>query len=871
MALQKISQALTKIFDEENTRIVFWNDPDGEFTAVIDELELPDVTIVNLEEVGALDVKIRLEQEDTDGRYLLYSPSEEPEYDDDWLLDIRLYSRSFRADRASIILDELGLTRRQLYRHIAARRKFFDAKERLRKLKNFVDPSDDESALDRKMLAVVSRAPRAEPFSIVCTLFHSMAEDREIDLERVPSSWEQIERFDLEKPFWQMVETSFGYREDSPSLRNLLIRLMVSDYAYSLNGELPAAFHHLQLPRTGSANAKVCLDQWRDSSSIGESFSRLSAVVGGVLHITDVIDGTSIEDLIDVMTFFEVEKEIVRALLGRVASTTGMVDVRGIRDVVSLRQAGYWVSSLTIPEAQRQARHAVYEAGAVAAEFFALRNEHDRGFSFDAPSEMYAAYESGLYRFDQLYRLFCHNADIANSRGWDMLKSLHEQVEACYCNFFLAGIALAWDRHVGSGLLDRWRIEGVENQYEFFDRHVRPWLDRGDRRRAYVVISDALRYEVAQELTARLNATYRIEAELASQLGVLPSYTALGMAALLPHRTLGYDRNGSVVVDGKPVASSAQRNGILAGVEGVVVKAADLIAMKKEEGRSFVADQRVVYVYHNRIDATGDRADTERDTFDAVNTAMTELVDLVRYIVNNLNGHYVVVTADHGFLFTETPPNETDRSKLTGKPAGTVTAKKRYLLGYDLPEFEDAWHGRTANTAEAEGGMEFWIPKGTNRFHFTGGARFIHGGAMLQEVVIPVVTVKHVKTERGRERTRTRHVTVQVVGSKHKITAPKHRFQLIQMEPVGGRTKAITLKVAVYEGNDPVTTIETLTFDSTSDNIDERQKQVILTLQGRRFDKHTPYRLVLRDAETDIEQQSVEVTIDRAITDDFDF
>ena len=42
-----------------------------------------------------------------------------------------------------------------------------------------------------------------------------------------------------------------------------------------------------------------------------------------------------------------------------------------------------------------------------------------------------------------------------------------------------------------------------------------------------------------------------------------------------------------------------------------------------------------------------------------------------------------------------------------------------------------------------------------------------------------------------------------------------------------------------------------------------------LTLVDRQYNKKTPYRLVLRDAETGIEQQSVEVTIDRAFTDDF--
>jgi hypothetical protein len=44
---------------------------------------------------------------------------------------------------------------------------------------------------------------------------------------------------------------------------------------------------------------------------------------------------------------------------------------------------------------------------------------------------------------------------------------------------------------------------------------------------------------------------------------------------------------------------------------------------------------------------------------------------------------------------------------------------------------------------------------------------------------------------------------------------------------------------------------------------------VILELRDRQYDKKKKYRLVLRDAETDVEQQSVDVVIDRAFTDDF--
>ena len=424
-------------------------------------------------------------------------------------------------------------------------------------------------------------------------------------------------------------------------------------------------------------------------------------------------------------------------------------------------------------------------------------------------------------------------------------------------------------KFVDAELPERWAIDGVRNQYQFFARHVGPWLDEADKRRAFVIISDAMRYEVAEELTACLNGTYRVQAELSSQLGVLPSYTALGMASLLPHSKLEYTEKGGVLVDGKPTASLEQRNEILRAAGGMAVKADQLLALKKEEGREFIVGKHLVYIYHDEIDARGDKAATEGDTFEAVGKTIQELADLVRYVVNNLNANYVVITADHGFLFTETAPSDPDKSRLEDKPDGTIMAKKRYLLGYDLPDHEQAWRGDTAMTAEAEGGLQFWVPKGNNRFHFTGGARFIHGGAMLQEIVVPVIKVKHIKDKGSREKTQSTHVAVQVLGTTHKITAPKHRFNLLQMEPVAERAKAVTLKIAVYEGDEPVTSIEAVTFDSRSSNLNERQKSVILTLQDRPYDKRTLYRLVLRDADTGIEQASLAVIIDRAIIDDF--
>ena len=73
----------------------------------------------------------------------------------------------------------------------------------------------------------------------------------------------------------------------------------------------------------------------------------------------------------------------------------------------------------------------------------------------------------------------------------------------------------------------------------------------------------------------------------------------------------------------------------------------------------------------------------------------------------------------------------------------------------------------------------------------------------------------------------------------------------------------------MYENSTAVTNIVTVTFDSDSQSIDDRTKEVVLTLADHKFDKRTKYRLILRDSETDIEQSSTDVTIDRTFSDDF--
>src|ERR1035438_4040066 len=313
--LNQIHTALERLFNEEGRRIVFWNDPDKEFQNTLPFIMLDGVTTLRLNEVGALEAKIRLEREEPNGKFLLYSPTEEPDYEDDWLLDIRLYSRSFRADRASILLQELGLVNLHLRTHVADRRKFFDAKERLQKIKNLVAPDDAASDLDRKMIAVVAKAEQPELFNLVRTIFHAWTEaGSDFDLDNPPAVFGQIEKFDLDVSFWQMVKVTFGYEEENPTLKNFLLRLMLTDYAHHLKGDMPQAIRGLLLPQTGWSSAIVCLAQWRDSSSKGTSYDRLSADAAATLKIEDHLANREIDQLAEVMTFLAVEKRIASSL-----------------------------------------------------------------------------------------------------------------------------------------------------------------------------------------------------------------------------------------------------------------------------------------------------------------------------------------------------------------------------------------------------------------------------------------------------------------------------------------------------------------------------------------------------------------------------
>ena len=67
MDSKQITDALIQAFNEDAPRIVFWNDPDGEFIEALPSISLEGVSVLRLDRIGALEAKIRIEQDDTAG------------------------------------------------------------------------------------------------------------------------------------------------------------------------------------------------------------------------------------------------------------------------------------------------------------------------------------------------------------------------------------------------------------------------------------------------------------------------------------------------------------------------------------------------------------------------------------------------------------------------------------------------------------------------------------------------------------------------------------------------------------------------------------------------------------------------------------
>lgn len=858
---------LTKGIEEKfkQSRLVFWYDSEQSFSEEISTITIKDVTLLDMSDVSIFETKKRIELDEPSNQFLLYFPYAEPEAERDWLLDIRLYSEQFFADASSMLLNELGVPKMALRGHIRQRGSFFTNKQRLTALKRFVTEDETEVSLDRKMMAVVTKADSASLTDIVFQLVKSYSDSLLSGSDNVELI-QQCDKFGLLDSLWQELESQFSYEGTKPSIEGFVFKLFCTELWSQIDADdRDWLLNNVLKTGSGRATALAFMSGWRDSRSFAESHDVISKIIGQQLEVDSRCKMYHPIQLMECDTFEVVEQAIIRGLVGDLLDPSHKLDRLQFERVVSRRLVSHWCLS-------RKEYTAIYEALRKAEQLFYLRQQFVDGFHYDSAKAMYEAYINELYCFDQAYRLFNEHVASVLSKGADILRQLDDEVENLYTHWYLNELGLDWDRLVESEqLLGKWKIDGVPQQHRFYEAQVVSRLRSKQTKRIFVIISDALRYEVAEELTLIINGEKRFKAELGTQLGVLPSYTQLGMAALLPHKDLSYEseKGATVYADGLSTQGLENRNAILDKVKGMAVSSKELMSWSNQEGRDKVRDARIIYIYHDTIDAIGDKLSTEEKTFAACRTAIEELKDLVGRVINRLNGSRVLVTADHGFLFQQKALTKADKTVLPTKPMGTIEAKKRYIIGESLFMDETCWKGRIADTASGCGETEFLIPKGAQRFHFIGGARFVHGGAMLQEVCVPMIAISALRGEKM-EQHEKQPVGVVVKTQPIKIVNNIDKISFIQTEPVGERFVARLLDIFIVDSQgQEVSSREGVNFDSQSSSMDERSRDVKLKLIGSKFDRYASYILVLENTQTQTRYNQYSVTIDLAFQDDF--
>jgi uncharacterized protein (TIGR02687 family) len=207
-----------------------------------------------------------------------------------------------------------------------------------------------------------------------------------------------------------------------------------------------------------------------------------------------------------------------------------------------------------------------------------------------------------------------------------LLESLNNQIENLYSNNYLLKLNDTWQQVVDSS--QRWDAAPLQKQQDFFEEYIEEYPR--NQKKVVVIISDAMRSEVGEELLDRIKSEDRYAAELDEAVTMLPSYTQLGMAALLPHEKIVLNDNGTVLVDGQSSQGLENRTKILDQAvlgNATAVRADALQAMTREDSRALFRDNHVVYVYHNQIDAVGDKRESEERVFEAVESALQELID----------------------------------------------------------------------------------------------------------------------------------------------------------------------------------------------------------------------------------------------------
>lgn len=831
--LKQITDKLNDEFAGDTRKLVFWYDDKAEFAEDIDALELVDAKVYRLEPDNQFRTKIFLERQDTRASYLVYAPFPKPSPRDNHLEDTLLYSKRFYADRASLLAVDLGIDER--YKPIIQKYiKFFAAKDRTQKFYSLEIEIFTEKSIEVALMSVLCKARTVNLDEVLRVI---LTEDGLEDNRFLA----EFEKYDLLAAFWQFCEEQYGYADPKPTLEKLVVTMFVTYTERYLKKSLPQAWRGFVSYKSG--NIVAFMDNLMNNNLYCERYDELSAYIASALNVKATLSALLPELLINCDAFAAIDTILLgwlseRLLNEDIGAKMGDLDIPAIFAERSKLHFG------TMFEEQYDMLSNAFHVIAAA--------------KYSCPegiADIIEQYKEQDYLIDRNYRGFYYSYDqLADTAEYEKLRDL---VENIYTNEYLAKQLPRWTSAFASGAA----LTTLPLQRNFYDRFI-----RSSKSKVVAIISDALRYETGHELYKRLEDDANCTAKIEPIIGMLPSNTRLGMAALLPHKALEITDDFKVLTDGLPSDDLKQREIILrqSAPNGRCMQYNDLKGMKKTELREVFNGTDVVYVYHNQIDARGDKANTENEVFAACDEAIDEIYKLIKRLSVNANTYHFIVTADHGFLYKRDKLNESD--KIGGVTNKNSFVNRRFIMSQEAVAEDGVSSeilGRMLGNSD-EKSVSF--PVSANVFKIQGGGlNYVHGGCSPQEMLVPVIDVK---TEKGHMETRAAQIVL--VSIVQKITNLITSIDFFQTEPVNGIVKETSYKIFFVSGDNERISNECL---YVADKIDADPKKRMFRLRfdfkNKQYDRAKQYFLVVFDDKNDIEVFRHAIVMDIAFANDF--
>ena len=833
--LRQIIDKLNTEFIGETRKLVFWYDDKAEFSEDIDTLELTNAKVYHLEPDNQFYTKYFLERLDRTNNYLIYAPFPKPHVRDNHLEDTLLYSKRFFADRVSLLSVDLGIDEK--YKPVIQKYiKFFGAKDRTQRFYDLEIENFTRETIEVALMSALCKARTASFEEVVrVVLTDGSFEENKFLME--------FEKYDLLPAFWLLCEAQFGYTDMKPTLEKLAVVMFVTYTQRYLNGDLPQAWRNFVSYKSG--NVIAFLDNLMNNVLYRDRYDEISAFVAASLNVSSAFEAYPPEVLVACDTFAVLDQFIIS----------------WINDRLLDEDTGAKLGELTVPLVCQE-RRKMHFGQTCQVQYQLLENAYYLilAAKYTCPDDfkgIVEQYFSSDCLIDTHYRNFYYYFDqLADNTAFEKLRDLAENI---YTNEYLSVVIAKWNAAFGGE--DAMKVFSL--QRDFYNRYISSCKDR-----VVVIISDAMRYEVGHSLYTKLQANEKCTAKLEAMLGVLPSYTRLGMAALLPHKTLDVTDDFRVLVDSMPCDDLKQREAVLQSYSSnsCCIQFDEIKAMKRDAIRQVFAGMDIVYIYHNQIDARGDKPNTENEVFIACEEAVNEIYDLIKRLTDHVSSTHYIVTADHGFIYKRDKLQESD--KITNIAEKGSFVNRRFIVSDQAIQADGVCSIPMGTMLGNDNSMVVSFPASSNVFKVPGGGQnYVHGGSSPQEMIVPVVDIR---TEKGHKDIRTVQITL--VSMVQKITNLITTLDFIQTEPISDVVKGTSYKIFfVSEDNEKISNENIYVADKNDEEPQKRIFRLRFNFKNKQYDKSKRYYLVAYDEKNDLEILRHDVVMDIAFANDFGF